>query len=102
MSYMTFTQKRPNAKELLGLDLVNILGANEYITSVSSTITLKSGVVDSNIAAIAVNPPYFANKKIGQLIGFGLDGNYYFITFLVTTTSQTLEFVTVIPVSTGA
>lgn len=102
MAFRTFSVKRPNDSRVYGNDLINQLGDNEQITSVSATITLKDGVVDPNIGTMIVGIVYFQGRKVWARVQGGLSGNYYFLTFIVNTTSQgPLEYTNVIPVSSG-
>lgn len=96
-----FSQKRPSSTETFGLDLVNLLGDLEVITNVTCAITLKSGTTDINMGTMASGAALWLGTKVWQLIGGGIDGNYYFVTFTVTTSNQVLELVCVLPVTTS-
>lgn len=102
MAHRVFTLKHPNASEIFGFDLVNLVGPNEFIQSVTAKITLKKGVDDPDMNTMLLDQPYFAGAKVWHLVGGGIDGNYYYITFTVTTSSQVLEIIGTIPVATGA
>lgn len=100
--YEYFSPKRPGSSELFGFDLVNLLGDAEPITSVTCVVSLKSGTTDAGMGTMASGSPIKSGTKVWQKIGGGLNGNYYFLTFTVTTSNQVIELAGVLFVSTGA
>jgi len=104
MKIETYDSKNPNDEVSFSIDVVNNIDyPTEQVLSCVCTIRLKSGTDPSTDFSSMINGTAAVNgTSITQSVKGGLDKNYYYIDFFVTTTQQKITFTLIIPVMIGA
>lgn len=100
MTKNVFDAKTPGSSEAFSFNFVNQLAPTEFIQSATAVMSVKSGV-DIAPNLMVRGPATVSGSTVTQIVGGGLDGNYYFIDLVVITNFQTLPARGVIPVAIG-
>ncbi len=94
----TFDSKESGESIAFSFDIVNELALPlELINSVTAAVTVKSGT-DPSPSSMLSGVATFDGTRVTQVLNGGVNGNYYYLTFTIVTTFQTIKVTGIVPV----